>query len=415
MCRRALALVGLAIPLLLLALASAPGEQTPTQPSPMRPVTTSAPPAQAKVIEQSFPPNGVMETAWKVEWDTARGWGLFIKSAWFKRGPNDEWMQVLGDARVADIFVPYQPGVPRFWDTAYNFKLSVVSAADAGANGKLLTSMNGDAEEPCVVQELRERGVIWKNDYGVRRGHSMVLWGCLHGVNYRYLMEYGFQDDGSITFRVGATGRNLNGREWVSHMHNYYWRVDINLDGKDHNSALVMETVEPKDGSNKMASETFHKPFNGGKEGWVDWDPAKFTMLRVINTQKKNIRGENYAYDVIPLRHGTSRHFGNNEECTHHDYWVTKAKPDELSYRGIPTYCDDEDITDTDIVIWYGTAMFHEPRSEDGIMENGQWVGATHVGWSGFTLRPNNFFDRAPLYPNPKAPPPGPTKKKEKG
>src|SRR5207248_5166258 len=86
MCRRALALVGIALPLVLLALAAAPGQQAPSQPGPARPVVASAPAAEAKTVEQSFPPNGVMETAWKVEWDTARGWGLFIKSAWFKRG-----------------------------------------------------------------------------------------------------------------------------------------------------------------------------------------------------------------------------------------------------------------------------------------------------------------------------------------
>src|SRR6516165_5806985 len=37
----------------------------------------------AQVVEQTFPPNGVMETAWKVEWDTVRGYGLVIKNAWF--------------------------------------------------------------------------------------------------------------------------------------------------------------------------------------------------------------------------------------------------------------------------------------------------------------------------------------------
>src|SRR5262245_32496498 len=69
-----------------------------------------------QIVEQGFPPKGAMETKWKVEWDTVRGNGLIIKNAWFKTGPDREWMQVLGDARVADLFVPYQPGSPRFWD-----------------------------------------------------------------------------------------------------------------------------------------------------------------------------------------------------------------------------------------------------------------------------------------------------------
>jgi Cu2+-containing amine oxidase len=180
--------------------------------------------------------------------------------------------------------------------------------------------------------------------------------------------------------------------------------VDVNLGGKGHNTAYLMENVEPKSESDKAASKTYHKLFNNGKEGWADWDPARYTMLRVVDTTTKNYRGESRAYDLVPLRHGTSRHFGEGEEALLHDFWVTKANPKELRYAGLPKYCNNEDIVDTDIVLWYGTGMFHEPRSEDGIMENGAWFGTTLVSWSGFTLRPNNVFDRTPLFPNPKEP-----------
>ena len=43
---------------------------------------------------------------------------------------------------------------------------------------------------------------------GTRRGQKLLLWGVLDAANYRYIIEYGFQDDGVITFRVGSTGRN---------------------------------------------------------------------------------------------------------------------------------------------------------------------------------------------------------------
>jgi len=29
--------------------------------------------------------------------------------------------------------------------------------------------------------------------------------GCLLAANYRYVMEYGFHDDGTVTFRMGST------------------------------------------------------------------------------------------------------------------------------------------------------------------------------------------------------------------
>jgi len=209
-------------------------------------------------------------------------------------------------------------------------------------------------------------------------------------------MEYGFQDDGCITFRCGATGHNLGGSEFVPHMHNTYWRVDVNLDGKEHNTAQLMERTDLP--NEKTKSDVSHTPFNDGIEGGADWDAAKFTMVRVINTEKKNARGEPYSYDLMPSRMGNSRHQGKGEDCTMHDFWVTKANPSELTYRKLPEYCNGESIEDTDVVLWYGSSLFHEPRSEDGIMENNRLVGVTHVGWSGFTLRPSNIFDRTPLF-----------------
>jgi Cu2+-containing amine oxidase len=389
---------------MLALLASAPGQQKDD--TERRPPIEKSPPAatvvvaSSKVAEQSFPPNGVMETAWKVEWDTAKGHGLIIKSAYFKRSPAHDWMQVLGDARVSELFVPYNIGDPRFWDVSqYYFPLSTLSAADAGPFGKLHISSDGNRLVPCVVEEIRERGVIWKSYAGVRRGHALVLWGCIDAANYRYLVEYNFQDDGAIVFKVGATGVNYRGREWTPHMHNTLWRIDVNVDGPSNNTALLMERIEPMDEISQHKATSLHYRFNDGKEGGADWDPAKFTMLRVINTQKKNARGEYYAYDLVPSRMGNSRHFGNKEECMLHDFWVTKADPTKLQYRKLPEYIKGDNIEDTDIVVWYSAPLYHEPRSEDGVVLNNQMTGCTHVGWSSFMLRPSNIFDRTPLFP----------------
>jgi len=56
-------------------------------------------------------------------------------------------------------------------------------------------------------------------------------------------------------------------------------------------------------------------------------------MLTVINDKKKNIRGKPWSYDLVPSRMGNARHFGGDkEECTHHDFWVTRARKDEIYY-----------------------------------------------------------------------------------
>src|SRR5438045_4793300 len=71
--------------------------------------SSGAPPNE---VIQEFPAGASMQTAWRVRFGHATGKGLFITGAWFKRGPTQPWMQVLYDARVADLFVPYHSGSP---------------------------------------------------------------------------------------------------------------------------------------------------------------------------------------------------------------------------------------------------------------------------------------------------------------
>src|SRR5204862_355326 len=86
-CRAGLLLV-FATPALLLLIAGAFGQQRGADPREDAAQKKKQPqPKETKVAEQQFPPGGPMETAWKVEWDTVGGYGLFIKSAWFKRSP----------------------------------------------------------------------------------------------------------------------------------------------------------------------------------------------------------------------------------------------------------------------------------------------------------------------------------------
>ena len=90
-------------------------------------------------------------------------------------------------------------------------------------------------------------------------------------------MEYGFQDDGVITFPRRLDRPQLWRRLGTGHMHNSLWRINVNLDGPDHNSVLLMEHNEPysQDPKERAKARTVHTPFNGGKEGYADWDPEE--------------------------------------------------------------------------------------------------------------------------------------------
>src|SRR4051812_43374549 len=284
------------------------------------------PPSQEATAEFLIGESGGLEprkgTAWKVHYARGLHRGLYITGAWYKRSLNEDWIKILNDARVAELFVPYhQSSFIRYYDlTTFSFPMAEVRQEDAGAFGSLMPPFQGDPY-PTVVKEVRDRGVVWKDyAHGVRRGRELVIWGALEAGNYMYLMSYGFHDDGTISFRVGATGQNLPGHRFESHTHSAHWRIDIDLINGKKNSAMVMRHVEDPE---SLGAEDIEEPFNRGHEGGIDWNPKEFTMLRVAS-DKKNARGNIISYDLMPIRMGSARH---NEEFTHHDFWVSQSHP----------------------------------------------------------------------------------------
>ena len=375
------------------------------------------PPSQEVTHEFLLSESGGSEprkgTAWKVHYARGLHRGLYITGAWFKRDLGEDWIKILNDARVSELFVPYHlHSYVRYFDlTGFSFPLAEVKAEDAGPFGSIMPPFPGDPFA-TVVKEVRDRGVIWKDyAHGVRRGRELVLWSGLEAGNYMYLMSYAFHDDGTIALRVGATGQNLPGQRQEAHVHSAHWRIDMDLMDGAKNSAMLMRHVEDPQ---SLGAEDIKEPFNGGQEGGVDWDPKAFTMIRV-ESDKKNARGETIAYDLMPLRYGTPRH---NERFTHHDLWVSRShsdRPLEYLFINLPTIVkDEESVEQTDVVLWCNSAVHHEPRNEDGKPGSGRrlwpgddaWEGSALVMWSGVDLRPRNLFDRTPFYPYTPPPPP---------
>jgi Cu2+-containing amine oxidase len=347
-------------------------------------------------IVQEFPVAGPMQTAWKIHYVANNpGPGLMIAGAWFKTTPQDEWLKVIGNIRLSEIFVPYNNGT-RIFDIGAqgNYSLLQHTAADTGVNGKLL---NGG----LVVQELRDTGIMWKYYKQVRRGQELVLWSTLGASNYNYIMEYGFRGDGTVTCRLGSTGRNFGNHETIGHMHHGCWRIDVDVDDPNHNSVYVVKRVETK--GVKGARDVI-EPFNNGVEGGVAWNAHEFTRIRVQST-KKNPQGKPMSYELIPHRHGTQRHMAPGDEFTHFDFWVTPYQWSEQYYLNLPRWvAQKRKITDTNVVLWYLSPAYHLPRDEDGVFINpqtgrAQVRGVAMTTWCGFELRPRNVFEKSPLYP----------------
>lgn len=348
-------------------------------------------------ITQSFPTSGPAQTTWTICWNEVAGTnslndpnGLVIGPVYFQKSPTASSVIVLWDMRVSDYFVPYHPpGSPRYYDLSdFNFVLTSVSSADCPA------SVGGTTISPHVCKEVHDRGLMWKDYSGVRRGEELVLWGAIDADNYRYIQEYTFRDDGVIIARVGATGQNLPGSEHVPHTHNAIWRVDIDLDGSSPNSVAHVRHVEP------VAGLTAHDPKAAIPTATgLTWNARTHDMLEISNSTFKNAQGHLSTYHLVPLvtGGGLTQH---NEAFTQNDFWVTPYDPTQFAARNLPTYVSGSpSVANTDIVVWYKGSLHHHPRDEDGVYDSGgNWIGTADVMWTGFMLMPYNLFDCSPFY-----------------
>lgn len=345
------------------------------------------------LVDQQFPTSGAMETRWRLCWQPVTGSGLVITAAFFQKSPSSPLIRVFWDARVAEIFVPYHTGSPRYLDVKqFGFALYPLNTNDCPASkgGTLI----GFGNEVC--KEVRDRGLAWKDDNNVRRGEELSLWGTLDAGNYNYLIEWIFRDDGVVIGRVGATAQNLGSQPYVAHMHGPIWRLDVDLNGFPNDSAYLGKHKE-----NLPLSTATDSMSMISTESGLEWKAEEYTSLHIQDSTLKNANGKPSAYHLMPMRYGTPRH---QENYTKNDFWVTRYKPSEIAADPLPSYISPPQIvSNTDIVVWYYGGAHHLVRDEDGhvINDNGfpVWTGETHIMWNGFMLMPHNLFDRTPLCP----------------
>ena len=381
---------------LALCVASTPSAFA--QPSPIRQPIIMARLAQlcTNRITQNFPTTGPVATTWFICWREVAGNnslanpnGLVIGPVYFRKSPTAPILSVIWDMRTSEYFVPYHPGSPRYYDlSSYNFKLTTVTTADCPA------SVGGATLSAHVCREIHDRGLMWKDYSGVRRGQELVLWGAIDAANYRYIQHYVFRDDGTIVGLTGATGQNLPGSERTEHTHNALWRIDIDLAGTV-NSAAHLQHLENTADPGGAATDTSTALATAQGFGW---QPQLHDSLAISNATLKNAQGHASSYELVPLvtSGGLTRH---HEAFTQNDFWVTPYDPNQFAARNLPAYvAASAPVDNRDIVVWYKASLHHHPRDEDGEYKSGSWVGTAHAFFSGFMLTPNNLFDCTPSY-----------------
>jgi primary-amine oxidase len=326
---------------------------------------------------------------------------------------------IIKHAGLIDMFVPYDDRSHTYYDMSFgNDRMDQMDAADLPAQNSSLVYFRNRAGNfytrdavPKIGVECRDAGVAWLCKEGGsrvrRRAQEVVVWAVFDAFNYDYIIEYTFHEDGSITFRDGATGYNLPGGTSKSHVHNPMWRVSTKLFNRTDNQAFEFEHVEDSNGYIGTDSDN---PIL--TEQAVDFDPLRFTDVLVQSASQTNTYGHLMGYEFTPSDLTGIGHF--QEQFSQHDEYLTNDNPGEdgsgsgfnnwrYSWYNpndyLLRYLNNEPLggTGDGIVFWYIASVHHEPSDNDNQRGNGGRTGITLIHWAGFEMEPHNMFDYNPL------------------
>ena len=357
---------------------------------------------------------------WSFRWQFRDIEGLMLTDVFF------QGKKVLKTINLAEIYVPYATGWPRPEDFSLGgFRANPMPlqlGKDCAANATQCRAFNRDGsqakgETADVMIHEESIGFLYAGKQGRAPGKMLVLWAMVHfpGPNdgYTYVIRWKLRSDGTICPEVGATGglQHLNvgvesGRGLVvgkdeqgdnqfapSHVHNYYFRMDFDIDGSDGNVAeefgYVLDATDPF-----QAKAVWH-PFvtEAGRPRREDI----FRSWRVLNPTSLNAQGRPRSYQLMPGGSGAWKD-GLPNPVLKGDFFITKFYRNEFPYstsddrrmlEALSGYLNDENVMNTDLVAWYRLSFVHHPRSED-------WP-AQPIVWNSFELMPRDFLDASPL------------------
>jgi hypothetical protein len=390
----------------------------------------------------------------------------------FMRGYKDEaktepdWITILDDLVLTDMHVPYndvETSHNEYWDiSSQSFGFVKADASYLPTIGCYSCTIEPDG---FTVREVVSDGIQWTSTIGqegvpgsegdsqnekLRRGQVLWLWTILGAGNYRYVVKYGFTDDGTIRARVGGTAHNLRNDPVAddhghlvhdnpaTHLHTGFWRMQFNLGSPERNEINVVERItSPTDrpgAPKKQGAKLRHRQFNNGYEGGEIWRPYQFTSVMVESTVTKNRHDKPMpvAYMLMPMGGGIGR---SQHLYTQRDFWITRVAPDNpkrrwprgsVRYEGkyielpdriklsrpttLPSWLKDEPFVGEKtagkaVVLWHQAGLQHIPRTEDfGAEGYDAYAGTALIHWAGFDLMPHNLWHKTPFYDLP--PPP---------
>ena len=373
----------------------------------LRPATTlyAAEPncSAAYYIDETLP-NGAR---WDMCWEHRNNDGIVFSQVHFTP-PGGVRTQILAEASISQVHVPYDDNGARYHDiTDYGFGGEYMVDLDGGScpSGSLLQHSGKNV----ICKELGQRGYAFNGGSQQEQGHELALFSVSKVGAYNYIPYWRFLDDGTIEPVMGATGRlqrtgsnQLYG--WpirrgtttgISHIHNYYWRLDFDL-GDTRTDEVVKEVnLVPDDGNRQrnLSISTFTT------EQARSIDPAQMRSWIIQDTTLTNQDGQPISYELVPTYTGHRDEGPSNEPWTLNDFYVTRYNACERYVSHNPTsngctadvsqFVNGESLNNQDLVIYYGITFHHIPRDED--------EPNMHAHWDSFRLVPRDVSNTNPL------------------
>jgi subtilisin-like proprotein convertase family protein len=358
------------------------------------------------LIDTTLPTGG----RWEMCWEHRDSEGIVFYDVHYTTA-NGVRRKVLAQANLAQIHVPYDDNRARFHDLSDfglgGAKMQNLTQADC-LNGALLSH----AGKNVLCMQIEPRKYAYKYYEQQLQGYQISLFSVSAIGQYNYIPVWRFADNGAIEPSVGATGK-LQRLEYdsaqygwnvradaggtiyaIAHMHNYYWRLDFDLNGAQNDMVEEFEFTPTNSNWNYQISVA---PFTTEAARTVN--PTRMRSWRIRDTVVTNTEGHPISYHLEPLRVGHIHQGPASEPFTNNQFYVTVNKACEKWASHNPTlngcgenladFVNGESLTNQDLVLWYGISFHHLPRDEDEVMMDAHW--------DGFQIIPRDWTATNPL------------------
>ncbi len=348
---------------------------------------------------------------WDMCWDHRQREGIIFHHIYYTPNTGKRRM-VLSHAAVAQIHVPYDDSGARFHDVSdfgighsghQHFSdteedtsviatlLGVESYDSSMLDLKKKDCPNGNllkwTEVNVLCQQIESRDVAYKTGDHSSRGNNLSLFSVSEVGAYYYIPTWRFFDDGTIEPWIGATGalqrfssdkdrgwKMGDGRIGVAHLHNFFWKLDFDLNGTSDND-VVEEINFPLVKGKRLRSVT-----QFDREAARKVSPDNMRHWRIRDGTAKNSNNHSISYDIVLNETGHQDIGPEHEPFTHNDFYVTKQNDDERfashnpkGGKNLAEFTNNENLVNQDIVIWAGITFYHMPRSEDAPHMDAHW------------------------------------------